>query len=409
MDEAASVVLAVLCAEKRKKRKKTRQWTRSWIAGREQYGLSILQRELEDSDRKGFRELLRMDVEDFSYLLGKVRPFIQRRDTKLRRAISARMRLSLTLRFLATGETFRSLSFQYRIGRSTISEIVMETCQALYEVLKDDHLKTPTTEAEWREVAMGFENKWQFPNCLGAIDGKHIYIQPPANSGSTYHNYKSRFSVVLMAVVDADYRFIYANVGVQGRVSDGGIFGQSDLRAAMDRDLLNVPPPEPLPGSNISLPYAFIGDEAFPLRIDLMKPYPFRNLDHGQRIFNYRLSRARRTVENAFGILANRLRVFLSNIALEPEKVTTVTLAALCVHNFLRKKASDVYLPSAFADVEDDNHNIVPGAWRRDGELPSVAASSARNATTAAKNQRDNLKAYFLSPAGSVSWQENMI
>lgn len=269
--------------------------------------------------------------------------------------------------------------------------------------------QTPTTEAEWREVAMGFETKWQFPNCLGAIDGKHIYIQPPANSGSTYHNYKSRFSVVLMAVVDADYKFIYANVGVQGRVSDGGIFGQSDLRAAMDRHLLNVPPPEPLPGSNISSPYAFVGDEAFPLRIDLMKPYPFRNLDHGQRIFNYRLSRARRTVENAFGILANRLRVFLSNIALEPEKVTTVTLAALCVHNFLRKKASDVYLPSTFADVEDANHNMVPGAWRRDGELPSVEASSARNATTVAKNQRDSLKAYFLSPAGSVSWQENMI
>lgn len=222
--------------------------------------------------------------------------------------------------------------------------------------------QTPTTEAEWREVAMGFETKWQFPNCLGAIDGKHIYIQPPANSGSTYHNYKSRFSVVLMAVVDADYKFIYANVGVQGRVSDGGIFGQSDLRAAMDRHLLNVPPPEPLPGSNISSPYAFVGDEAFPLRIDLMKPYPFRNLDHGQRIFNYNLSRARRTVENAFGILANRLRVFLSNIALEPEKVTTVTLAALCVHNFLRKKASDVYLPSTFADVEDANHNI-PGSW----------------------------------------------
>lgn len=107
-----------------------------------------------------------------------------------------------------------------------------------------------------------------------------------------------------MAVVDADYKFIYANVGVQGRVSDGGMFGQSDLRAAMDRDLLNVPRPEPLPGSNITLPYTFVGDEAFPLRTNLMKPYPFRNLDHGQRIFNYRLSRARRTVENAFGILA---------------------------------------------------------------------------------------------------------
>ncbi len=269
--------------------------------------------------------------------------------------------------------------------------------------------QTPTTETEWREVAAGFENKWQFPNCLGAIDGKHIYIQPPANSGSTYHNYKSRFSVVLMAVADANYKLIYANVGIQGRLSDGGIFGHSDLRAAMDRGLLNVPPPELLPGSNLTLPYAFVGDEAFPLRSDVMKPFSFRNLDHEQRIFNYRLSRARRTVENAFGILANRLRIFHSNIALEPDKVATLTLAALCVHNFLREKASDVYLPSAFADTEDENHNVVPGAWRKDRELSSVPVSNARNATTAAKKNRDSLKAYFLSPAGSVSWQENML
>uniref|UniRef100_UPI003AAFE7A5 uncharacterized protein n=1 Tax=Centroberyx gerrardi TaxID=166262 RepID=UPI003AAFE7A5 len=311
------------------------------------------------------------------YLLGKVEPLIRKRDTKMRRAISARQRLSVTLRFLATGESFRSLSFQYRIGRTTISEIVMETCEALYDVLKEDHLKTPTAEAEWREVARAFQEKWQFPHCLGAIDGKHIYIQPPANSGSTYHNYKSRFSVVLMAVVDANYKFIYANVGTQGRVSDAGLFGQSDLRTAMDRDLLNVPRPEPLPDTNITMPYAFIGDEAFPLRNDLVKPYPYRNLDHGQRIFNYRLSRARRTVENAFGILANRLRVFLTNIALEPDKVTTIALAALTVHNFLREKASEAYLPPAFVDMEDENHRIIHGAWRRDGELASVACLQA--------------------------------
>lgn len=101
--------------------------------------------------------------------------------------------------------------------------------------------------------------------------------------------------------------------------------------------------------------------------------------------------------------------VFLSNIALQPDKVATLTLAALCVHNFLREKASDVNLPSAFADAQDENHYVVPGAWRKDRELPSVPVSNARNATTAAKKNRDNLKAYFLSPAGSVSWQENMI
>ncbi len=68
-----------------------------------------------------------------------------------------------------------------------------------------------------------------------------------------------------------------------------------------------------------------------------------------------------------------------------------------------------MYLPSAFADAEDENHNVVPGAWRKDRELPSVPVSNARNATTAAQKNRDNLKAYFLSPAGSVSWQENML
>ena len=124
---------------------------------------------MQETDRKGFREFLRMSVEDFQLLLGKVEPLIRKTDTKMRRAISARQRLSVTLRFLATGrpkwndfeqndvllnliiythnlfaflgESFRSLSFQYRIGRSTVGLIVMETCQALYNVLKEDHMK----------------------------------------------------------------------------------------------------------------------------------------------------------------------------------------------------------------------------------------------------------------------------
>ena len=268
--------------------------------------------------------------------------------------------------------------------------------------------QTPTTESEWREIASGFEDKCQFPHCLGAIDRKHIYIQPPANSGSSFYNYKGRFSIVLMAVVDANYKFIYASVGTQGRMSDASLFGHSDLRSAMDRDLLHFPRPEPLPNTDLIMPYIFVGDEAFPLRSDLIKPYPHRNLDHGQRIFNYRLSRARRTVENAFGILANRLRVFLTNIYIEPDKVTCITLAALALHNFLREK-SEAYVPPVFVDREDENHRVIAGTWRRGGDLDSVALSRARNATTTAKDQRDLLKAYFQSSEGSVDWQEDMI
>lgn len=72
--------------------------------------------------------------------------------------------------------------------------------------------QTPKTAAEWIEIAEEFETKWQFPHCLGAIDGKHINVQPPQHSGSIYRNYKQRFSVQMMAVVDASYKFRYNDV-----------------------------------------------------------------------------------------------------------------------------------------------------------------------------------------------------
>ncbi|KAG9267065.1 hypothetical protein AMEX_G19742 [Astyanax mexicanus] len=285
----------------------------------------------------------------------------------------------------ALRETFKSLGFQYRIGNTTLSKIVMETCAALHSVLKEDYLKTPTTESEWRDIVKNFLEKWQFPHCLGAVDGKNISIQPPAKSGSMFYNYKSRFSITLMAVVDAHYKFVYACVGTQGRISDGGVFAHSDLRVAMDRGLLHAPPEEPLPNSNITMPYMFIGDEAYPLRPDLMKPYPFRSMNKDQRIYNYRLSRARRVVENAFGILANRFRVFRSTICLEPNKVVTITLACLCLHNFLRQRRSEAYVPPAYVDAEDANHQLVEGAWRREGALQPASMGRARNPSVAAK------------------------
>lgn len=214
-----------------------------------------------------------------------------------------------------------------------------------------------------------------------------------------------------MAVVDASYRFVYVNVGSQGRASDAGVFAQSDLRKAMDEGLLNVPPPEPLPNTTIRVPYMFIGDEAFPLRADLMKPYPFRQLDHDLRVYNYRFSRARRVVENAFGIMANRLRVFRTTICLEPKKVVAITLASACIHNFLRDRTSEAYAPPALADWEDRDHRVMPGDWRRDGfgAMHDMAPGRARNPTQGAKEQRNTLRNYFISPEGAVPWQENHI
>lgn len=406
--QAFAVAVAILCCDKKQKKKNKRVWVRKWLERRGQHGLFVLQRELELDDRSGFKKLLRMTSDEFDFLLGRVEPLITRQDTKMRRAITARERLSLTLRFLATGETYKSLSFQYRIGATTISQIVKSTCTALHQVLKDEFLKTPKLEEEWRTIAKDFLEKWQFPHCLGALDGKHIYIQPPAHSGSTWHNYKSRFSVLMMAVVDANYKFIYISVGTQGRVSDAGLFAHSDLKKALDQGLLNVPPPEKLPNSDVVLPYMLVGDEAYPLRTDLMKPYPFRQMDHNHRIYNYRLSRARRVVENAFGILANRFRVFRSTMLLHPDTVTKITLASACLHNFLCEQHSEAYMPPKLADWEDVDHKIHDGAWRREGlgAMHCVEAGRARNPTLTAKQQRDILRDYFVSPAGQVSWQD---
>jgi hypothetical protein len=108
-----------------------------------------------------------------------------------------------------------SLQFEFRVKNNTISLIVPETCRALFHVLKDDYFHCPQTADEWLTVATDFWNRWQFPNCLGAIDGKHVVLKKPALSGSKYYNYKHTFSVVLMGLVDSNYRYryvIFANI-----------------------------------------------------------------------------------------------------------------------------------------------------------------------------------------------------
>lgn len=190
---------------------------------------------------------------------------------------------------------------------------------------------------EWECIAQQFNKQWNLHNCIGAMDGKHIMIRPPANSGSFYYNYKHRFSIVLLAVVDADYKFIYVDIGCNGRISDGGVFRECSLTKALEEKSLNIPAPSPLPGRSDPIPYMMVADEAFPLKEYIMKPYR-RNLTRENRIFNYRLSRARRIVESAFGILANRFRAIPFPIALDPDKVELIVMACCSLHNFLKEE-----------------------------------------------------------------------
>lgn len=91
-----------------------------------------------------------------------------------------------------------------------------ETTRVLVRVLQSVFVKPPANEAEWRDVATGFWKHWQFPHCVGAIDGKHVQIQAPQASQSVYFNYKKTFSMVLLAVCDAHYNFIMLDIRAEG-------------------------------------------------------------------------------------------------------------------------------------------------------------------------------------------------
>lgn len=317
--------------QKRKTKKKRRFWVRDIFRQREVHGTfhTLFQEMLKD--REMFFRYHRMTPNRFEHLLSLVKDRLTKEETKLRKPISARERLSVTLRYLATGESQQSLSFSYRLGRNTVSRIVYETSVAIFECLKETYLKAPENSQDWKHISDQYSEDWNFPHVIGAIDGKHIRIECPKKSGTLYYNYKGFFSLVLMAVCDANYCFTLFDIGAYGSNNDSGVLANSEMGARLENNTFNVPIAEELDGCSYKpLPYFLIGDEIFPLKSWLMRPFPGKNSSEEERIYNYRHSRARRTIENAFGILAARWRILLSPIRASVKSVEAYVCA--CLH-----------------------------------------------------------------------------
>lgn len=290
---------------------------------------------------------------------------------------------------MATGNTYTTLQYEFRIGISTVGEIVKHTCDEIWNL---KHLFMPIPNKQtWEDIAQRFFTKTNFPNCLGAIDGKHIRVIKPCYSGSQYYNYKKYFSVVLMAVVDSDYKFIFVDIGSFGSCADSTVFQNTKFGKRLTSNQLDLPDNKPLPGTDgPDMPYVFVADDAFAIHEHLMKPYSLRNLDTRKRIFNYRLCRARRLVECAFGILANKWQIFHKPINLKVENACKIIKAACVLHNLVRERDG--------INFEDTlSHNMEPA------EFPHVRGPRVGFTI------RDVFADYFLSPAGAVSWQDDMI
>lgn len=268
----------------------------------------------------------------------------------------------------------------------------------------------PSTPDGWLNLAENFNNRWNFPHCVGAIDGKHVVLQAPYRSGSDYYNFKGFFSIVLFAAVDSNYNFIYINCGCQGRISDGGVFNNSNLYTKIQNKSLNLPQPRAFPMRNKEIPYYFIGDEAFALSENIMKVYSgHHRKGTKERVYNYRLCRARRVVENVFGIMSAVFRVLRKPMLLQPENATLVVNALAHLHNFLRinRRSRDLYTPPGSFD-RDNLGVITPGSWRADIEentgLMYLEDEQQETAQIVPQEIREEISNYC-SQEGAVPWQ----
>ncbi|XP_046406063.1 protein ANTAGONIST OF LIKE HETEROCHROMATIN PROTEIN 1-like [Ischnura elegans] len=421
MEEELEMLL-ILRLRRRRERRRMRQaiamrrwWQSPILQRRVEYGFwENLIQEMRNQEPDKFLNFHRMSVIQFDRLLQKVEPHISRRQV-VREPIPAGLKLSLTLRYLASGESMISLAYSYRVGKSTTSGIIAETCQAIWNVLKDEVLPSPTAQ-DWAHTAQDFGHLWNFPNCVGAIDGKHIIVQCFSNTGSRFYNYKGTFSTVLLASCDAQYCFTFVSIGSAGRESDGGIFQTCGFGQAILRERLPLPPPRQFDGYPNPLPAVFVGDAAFPLRKNLMRPFVGGNLLPGPTIFNYRLSRARRVIENTFGVMSNKFRIYRKPILASPETVDLIVQATVVLHNWLRKQeiqgqGRENYIPPGLIDYEDRHGIVHPGEWREEaapqGMIP-LPRNHARNAMNEAKEIRNKFQDYFLG-SGAVPWQWNKL
>lgn len=285
-----------------------------------------------------------------------------------------------------------SLHYEYLLGLETIREIIKHVCENLWTCLLPLYMPEMDEDA-WLKTASEFHRKTQFPNCIGAIDGKHIRIRQPNSSGSLFYNYKNFFSIVLLGIVDANYCFISVDIGSYGSSSDSYAFKNSNFGQRLEKGQLNLPPKTQLPGdvNGPQLPFVLVGDEAFALSDNVLRPYARRNLTQAKRIFNYRLTRARRMVECAFGILANKWRIFHRPIDVYPEFCDSIIKACCVLHNYVRRRDGVCF---------DDALYECP--------IESLTPCNVR-APASAMSKRDYFTKYFTSPEGSVYWQYDKI
>lgn len=286
-------------------------------------------------DDSRFFETFRMSRPTFYYILNKISDQIEKQWV-VEQPLEPDFRLAVTIYRLSRGDYIYTIGEMCGIAKATVCTIVNETCKAIVDTLWDDHVEKffPKSENDFRQSMEAFGKEWQFPYAFAAADGSHLPIKCPpggAQAMKQYFNFKGFYSIVLMALVDAQYRFVWVSVGAPGNTHDSTLLQSTNLWSRIVEG--EVIPSVAQFVEEVEIPPLILGDGAFPLRTFMMKPHGDAILPGDKRYFNFRHSRARLVTEGAFGRLKSRFRVLFRKCESQKETVKLYGLACVVLHN----------------------------------------------------------------------------
>ena len=277
-------------------------------------------------DHMAYRNFIQMPPELYQELEQRITAEFQRDRTLMRDPMSPGVKLTVTLRHLATGDSYTTLQYAFRVASPTIEKFVPEVCDAITSAYRDQVMRCPTLPEDWLLVESVFL-RWNFSHAPGALDGRHVPIRCPQGGGSLFRNYKGLQSIVLLALVDGDYKFLWVEMGAARSTSDAQIFKHTNLRHKIEDGSIGFPDSESL-GIGPKVNFFLLADDAFLRKLWLMRPYSSYGMDLKERVSNYKISRGRTVVENTFGILTSRFRIFQSSLQQEPRWSTGLSWPA---------------------------------------------------------------------------------
>lgn len=319
---------------------------------------------------------MRMTKDTFRILCSELGPYIQKQSTVLRSPISVERRVAVTVWKLATNIEYRTLSNLFGLGISTVATIVVETCHAITSNLLKKYVYIPEGDM-LKEIVRGFESCWGFPQAAAAIDGSHFPIIRPQECASDYYNRKGYYSVIGQGLVDFRGRFMDICNGWPGKVHDARVFSNSSVSKKGSSGKLF--PSWKRKIGRVDVPLLVLGDPAYPLLPWLMKPYVDNvNTTDKEKQFNYRQSRARMVVENAFGRLKGRWRCLLKRLDFHLKNVPTVVASCVVLHNLCEKFGDNFCDEWAAADLSDNSTSSFITSTTNTARSPQAAA--VRNA-----------------------------